>query len=191
VQGWTPACPPGYQATRRRSEGGETGFPHAPPRGGFGRRGAVAPRLYAHPGNNPPAGRVWEGFALPRIGIFILALCGAAAWMTEVNIRGNRVSPPAVSLSNRTPACGGASRSQQRLGNGETGFPHPPPSGDELEGCSPPRNKLGKPGFPTPLLLGKGWEGATLPGTSMLILVSCGCAAQAPAVSEQKNPTSP
>gem|GEM_PF-1517291 len=33
-----------------------------------------------------PRGRVWEGEALPRIIIFIRALCGAAAWMTNVNI---------------------------------------------------------------------------------------------------------
>jgi len=36
---------------------------------------------------NPlPGGRVWEGCALPRTNIFILVSCGAAAWMTEVNI---------------------------------------------------------------------------------------------------------
>ncbi|GEM_PF-6492960 len=42
------------------------------------------------------------------------------------NIRGNRVSPPAVSLSNRTPACGGGkpSRILPRSGGGEDQVPH-------------------------------------------------------------------
>jgi len=57
-----------------------------------------------------------------------------------MNIRGNPVSPPAVSLSNRTRACGGASRSQRRLGGGETGFPHAPPCGEGLGGLRPPKN---------------------------------------------------
>ena len=52
--------------------------------------------------------------------------------MTDVNIRGNRVSPPVVSLSNRAPACGGASRFHQRLGHGEPGVPHPPPWWESL-----------------------------------------------------------
>ncbi|GEM_PF-1306458 len=94
----------------------------------------------------------------------------------EVNIRGNRVSPPAVSLSNRTPACWGARRPQRRLGYGETGFPHPPACGEApgslpqqgraREGAALPktphghrggvrpahgayREHTGKPGFPT------------------------------------------
>jgi len=59
----------------------------------------------------PPAVRTWGN----RVSPFPLP---------EVTIRGNRVSPPAVSLSNRTPAGGGASRFHQGLRNGATGFPH-------------------------------------------------------------------
>ncbi len=44
--------------------------------------------------------------------------------LPDVNIRGNRVSP--------SPCRGGVSRSQQRLRNGETGFPQPPPCGEGL-----------------------------------------------------------
>jgi|GEM_PF-1871550 len=64
-------------------EHGETRFPQPsacqggtpPAPGGFGRRGAAPPRSHPLPGNNLPAGRVWEGYALPRTHIFILALC--------------------------------------------------------------------------------------------------------------------
>jgi len=94
----TPASG-GASRSHQRLGHGETGFPHPPPWGGFGR---------AAPSQEKPN----------------LSLRGAAAWMSDVNIRGNRVSPtpsrmgpevkiwgnrvspPAVSLSNRTPACG-------------------------------------------------------------------------------------
>ena len=87
--------------------------------------------------------------------IFILALC-APRMVPDVNIRGNPVSPPAVSLSNRTPACGGSSRSHQRVGTGETRFPHPPACG----GCQPlppAVGNWGNPVSPSPCL----WGGAS------------------------------
>jgi len=65
-----------------------------------------------------PTGRVWEGAALPRTNIFILALC-ASCMGPDVNT-GKPGFPPLLFTGN-------ASRSQQRLGHGETGFPQPPP----------------------------------------------------------------
>jgi len=48
------------------------------PRGGVGR---------AQPSREQPArGRLWEGCALPRTHIFILVLCGAAAWTAGMKI---------------------------------------------------------------------------------------------------------
>jgi len=75
-----------------------------------------------------PRGRVWEGYALPRT-IFVLFVCGAAAWTATVNIGsrrggwGNRVSP-------RPRPAGG-------WGNRVSPFPHPR---EGLGGLCPPRN---------------------------------------------------
>ncbi len=72
---------------------------------------------------------------------------------TAVGTWGNRVSP--------SPCRWGASRSQPRLGHGETGFPHLPAGGGPAA-----HNRgwdMGKPGFPTPLPGGRVWEGAALP----------------------------
>jgi len=49
---------------------GKPGFPTPPPRRGMGKPGFPIP---------PPGGRVWEGYALPRI-MFIPSVCGGAAW---------------------------------------------------------------------------------------------------------------
>ncbi len=66
--------------------------------------------------------------------------------MTEVNIWGNRVSPPAVSLSNRTPACGAPAAPTSGWEMGKPGFPIPPlrggkpsPPGGIREGAALPR----------------------------------------------------
>jgi len=81
--------------------------------------------------------------------------------VSDVNIWGNRVSPPVVSLSNRAPACGGASRSHQRLGHGETGFPHPLPVG-RIWGwrrgvAAPPRPPRKQPVFILALCSAAAW----------------------------------
>jgi|GEM_PF-1063113 len=69
--------------------------------------------------------------------------------MTDVNIWGNRVSPPAVSLSNRTPACGAPAAPNSGWEMGQPGFPIPLPAGT----ASSPR-RAGQPGFPIVLPAG-------------------------------------
>ena|GEM_PF-1734649 len=75
---------------------------------------AAAPRLYALPGNNPPAGRVWEGEALPRTNIFIPVLCNAAAataerdWLMALKYRKPGQTTPTRSLPLTAPDTGAA-----------------------------------------------------------------------------------
>ncbi len=70
---------------------------------------------------------------------------GTARPDPEVNIRGNRVSPPAVSLSNRTPACGAPAAPTHGWAMGKPGFPNPLPAGrspvPSLSGGGPGRGQ--------------------------------------------------
>ena len=103
---------------------GKPGFPTPPPRRGMGKPGFPMP---------PPGGRVWEGAALPR-SMFILSVCGGAAWTANVNIgcwsRG--MGKPGFP----TPPPLGREGAAFEQGYGETGFPHTPTRGKVWEGCA-------------------------------------------------------
>jgi len=111
---------------------GKPGFPILPPAGGFGRAQPVRREM----GNlgfpiPSPGGRVGKGFALPKTTVCSLPHTDG------MNILLGRAAP-----SHTLPG----------VGDGETGFPHPPAQG--LRPHLPGGGGVGKPGFPTPLAEG-------------------------------------
>jgi hypothetical protein len=118
---------------------------------------------WATGGPPPPRPREGLGWLRPPKNnrLFIAALCGAAAWTANVNIRprrggwGNRVSPylsgcGPEARAPRPPPAGGSGRAQPvRRGMGAPGSPILPPAGG-FGRAQPVRRGLGQPGFPIP-----------------------------------------
>jgi len=98
--------------------------------------------------------------------IFILSLCGAAAWTAEVNI-----ARPREGLGGRSPPKNNnifilalcAPRMGPNVKIGNPGFP--PLLFIGMPGAPNGGWGMGKPGFPIPLPEGREWEGCALEGT--------------------------